>query len=83
MTILEDICSVQYERNCLLEIGARNCLLEIMSLQAIILHKTDFVILTVYRVALAELCALLINTFEKLHLINSEANLQHLKWSFL
>ena len=35
---------------------------------------------------LADLCTLLINTFEKLPLINSEANLrplQHLKWSFL
>ena len=39
-----------------------------------------------YRVSLAELCALLINTFEKLNLINSDANLQppqHLKLSFL
>ena len=38
-----------------------------------------------YRVPLVELCALLINTSEKLHLINSEANLrppQHLKCSF-
>ena len=54
-------------------VGARNCLLEIMSLRAIILHKIDF-------------CALLINTFEKLHLINSEANLrrtQYQKQSFL
>ena len=36
--------------------------------------------------SLADLCTLLINTFEKLPLINSEANLrplQHLKWSFL
>ena len=39
-----------------------------------------------YRVLPAELCALLINVFEKLHLINSEANLQspqHLNRSFL
>ena len=39
-----------------------------------------------YRVSLAELCALLINIFEKLHLINSEANLrplQNLSKSFL
>ena len=39
-----------------------------------------------YRMSLAELCALLINIFEKLHLINSEANLrlpQHLNSSFL
>ena len=39
-----------------------------------------------HRVSLADLCALLINTFEKLRLINSEANLrpsQHLKRSFL
>ena len=39
-----------------------------------------------YRVSLAELCALLINIFEKLHLINSEADLrplQHLNRSFL
>ena len=64
-----------------------NCreILEIMSLSEIILHKTDFAILSFY-VSLAELCALLINTFEKLHLINSEANLrppQHLTRSFL
>ena len=32
-----------------------------------------------YRVSLAELCALLINIFEKLHLINSEANLRPLQ----
>ena len=39
-----------------------------------------------YRVSLAELFALLINIFEKLHLINLGANLrlpQHLKRSFL
>ena len=39
-----------------------------------------------YCLSLADLCALLINIFEKLPLINSEANLrlpQHLKWSFL
>ena len=38
-----------------------------------------------YRVSIADLCALLINIFEKLPLINSEINLrppQHLKWSF-
>ena len=38
-----------------------------------------------YRVS-ADLCALLINTFKKLLLINSEVNLrpsQYLKWSFL
>ena len=39
-----------------------------------------------YRVSLAELCALLINIFEELHLIKLGANLrppQHLKRSFL
>ena len=38
-----------------------------------------------YRVPLAELYVLLINTIEKLHLINSEVNLlspQHLKWLY-
>ena len=38
-----------------------------------------------YRVSLADLCALLINTFEKLPLINLETNVrppQHLKLSF-
>ena len=67
-------------------VSARNCLLKIMSLRAIILRKTDFAIFAVYRVSLAEPCALLINIFEKRHLINSESNLrppQHLNRSFL
>ena len=45
------------------------------------LHLSQF-----YRVSLADLCALLINTFQKLPLINPQANLwpsQNLKWSFL
>ena len=47
--------------------GARNGLLKIMVFTAIVLHKTDFAIFTVLPVSLAELCALLINVFEKLH----------------
>ena len=64
------------------------CLLKIMSLQAITLHKTAIAIFTdlTCDLPLAEPCGLLINIFEKLHLINSEANLrspQHLNRSFL
>ena len=66
--------------------GARNYSLEVTSLGEIILFKTDFAILTTLPVSLADLCALLINTLEKLPLINSDANLrlpEHLKRSFL
>ena len=45
-------------------VGARNYFLEFMLLRGMILHKTDFAILTVFRGSLAELCALLINAFE-------------------
>ena len=66
--------------------GARNNSLEITSLRAIILHILTSQLSQLYRVSLADLCDLLINTFEKLHVTNSEPNLQppqHLKLIFL
>ena len=70
--------------------GAQNYSFEVTFLREIILYKADFETLTVlnvlcFCVSLADLCALLINTFEKLPIINSEANLrppQHLQGSF-
>ena len=62
--------------------GSRNYSLEITSLRKIILYKTDFATLPILHVSLADLCALLINSFGKLPLTISDTNLQpsqHLK----
>lgn len=67
-------------------IGGRRHSMESLSLRAIILRNLDLQLLRLHHVSLADICALVINTSEKVHVINLEANLrpsQHLKWRFL
>ena len=74
--IYKVVLSMGWWRICRIA-GAQNCLLKIMSFRQLFCISQTLEFPQFYHVSLAELCVVLIKIFEKVHLINSQANLRN------